>query len=786
LTGADRDVDRILITGSCLTGKAECWFSQEVERPTRLIRDWTFESVIIGLYRTFITTATAQQAMQRYTQVRFSRDEGVTGFHSDLMLWAGRLAQFPDIYSFKRRLLNGLPFEYRQHLALYDGITAEHSSIDEILLRARRLERTLSALSSIRSSRGSDRNTAATEASPPRTAIVSARQRDQRQRNTSTKQPQGRIHASTGSQIQRSAAYDRGNTSAPVPAAKGDTSKLTCFKCGKIGHIATDPKCPQYKKPEQRRIFAAQVIDDRPEADLPANEDGPEDQDKAPGPETEEIIPDEDRDDLPDAEDHADGSQYESDASTHDAYGAYDDFEGYALPSEDEEPIYIRAMHEQEPSASPTPPHFDDIDWQSRRTDVRTRYRRAPWMPHDAWEFSPNIGVTHVRGCDTCAHYKEHLTVAGALREEQRSLAWETRDKFERDLIHLGWILAQEGGRIPPGEANLLTLRALNASLEQQIHELTRQIEAVRRVSDHATARCNELSEALECERLDVSLRAGEADFWLEEYQHLQGKYRSLEDQLTKHNQREFPDKDLPGSNEIPLTHELRSYNACCDDSQLLNGQTRLPLIGENSARSGPEPFDLAVDRMAAIRENESTYREREFRSAQRRNYERGERPRTSGDDRRCMAALVKVNGLEAYALLDTGSTTVSITNDFARVARIGVQQLDNPVTLQLGTVGSRSMINFGARARIELGPIMEANAYIDVVNIDRYDMIIGTPFMRRHKIVLDFSNDTLSAKGHAIQTMTAGQEDLMLAKKRASRSRTSTTVDGRGAHASL
>lgn len=189
---------------------------------------------------------------------------------------------------------------------------------------------------------------------------------------------------------------------------------------------------------------------------------------------------------------------------------------------------------------------------------------------------------------------------------------------------------------------------------------------------------------------------------------------------------------------------------------------------------------------MAAFRENESTPLEHEFRSAQHRTYERGERPRTSGDDRRCMAALVKVNSLEAYALLDTGSTTVSITNDFARVARLRVQQLDNPITLQLGTVGSRSMINYGARARIELGSIVEDNAYVDVVNIDRYDMIIGTPFMRRHKLVLDFSDDTLSAKGHAISIMTAGQEDLMLAKKRASRPRTSTTMDGRGAQASL
>jgi hypothetical protein len=94
------------------------------------------------------------------------------------------------------------------------------------------------------------------------------------------------------------------------------------------------------------------------------------------------------------------------------------------------------------------------------------------------------------------------------------------------------------------------------------------------------------------------------------------------------------------------------------------------------------------------------------------------------------MAVLVKVNGIEAYALLDTGSTTMSITHDFAHVAKLSVIQLENPVPLQLGTVGSQSIINYGARTHLELGPVSEDDAYLDVVNIDRYDMIIGTPFM--------------------------------------------------------
>jgi len=173
---------------------------------------------------------------------------------------------------------------------------------------------------------------------------------------------------------------------------------------------------------------------------------------------------------------------------------------------------------------------------------------------------------------------------------------------------------------------------------------------------------------------------------------------------------------------------------------------------------------------IAAVRDGMNTPHKREFRLVQHYHNASGERPQTTGSDHCCMAALVKVNGLKAYALLDSGSMTVSIMHDFACVAKLKVMQLENPVPLQLGTVGSQSIINYGARTCLELGPIIDSNAYLDVVNINRYDMIIGTPFMRKHKLVLDFDQDTLSIRGTQLTMMTSGQEDLMLAKKHALR----------------
>jgi hypothetical protein len=44
--------------------------------------------------------------------------------------------QYLDEYSFKHQLLNGLLSELCYHLALYEGVTTEQSTISEIVSRA--------------------------------------------------------------------------------------------------------------------------------------------------------------------------------------------------------------------------------------------------------------------------------------------------------------------------------------------------------------------------------------------------------------------------------------------------------------------------------------------------------------------------------------------------------------------------------------------------------------------------------------------------------------------------
>ncbi|KAK1234691.1 hypothetical protein PQX77_002103 [Marasmius sp. AFHP31] len=68
-----------------------------------------------------------------------------------------------------------------------------------------------------------------------------------------------------------------------------------------------------------------------------------------------------------------------------------------------------------------------------------------------------------------------------------------------------------------------------------------------------------------------------------------------------------------------------------------------------------------------------------------------GKHPERSTAEKRCLAAWVVLNGVKGFALFDSGSTADVVSPDFARVARMRIYQLENPLTLQLGTKGSQS-----------------------------------------------------------------------------------------------
>ncbi|KIM70774.1 hypothetical protein SCLCIDRAFT_100538, partial [Scleroderma citrinum Foug A] len=133
VTGYGHDVDHVLYTGLYLEGIATEWYDQEVELPDRCIDYWSFEDLICGLFKRFIHEATAQQA-------------GALAFFNDMKRRAHRMVKPPDDYLFRRKFIGGLPHSIVKTVLEARGITAEHSTMDEILNEVKRMEGAQKAL----------------------------------------------------------------------------------------------------------------------------------------------------------------------------------------------------------------------------------------------------------------------------------------------------------------------------------------------------------------------------------------------------------------------------------------------------------------------------------------------------------------------------------------------------------------------------------------------------------------------------------------------------------------
>lgn len=115
-------------------------------------------------------------------------------------------------------------------------------------------------------------------------------------------------------------------------------------------------------------------------------------------------------------------------------------------------------------------------------------------------------------------------------------------------------------------------------------------------------------------------------------------------------------------------------------------------------------------------------------------------------------------NGNEALSLMDSGSSIEGMSSDFAAAHGITTFALDPPVRLQMGCVGSRGLINFGANVEITLGTRTKT-VYFDVLNVDHYDLVLGVGFMIQFGIVPDFTSQEIRFGNDIIHSLPAPTE---------------------------
>jgi hypothetical protein len=129
-----------------------------------------------------------------------------------------------------------------------------------------------------------------------------------------------------------------------------------------------------------------------------------------------------------------------------------------------------------------------------------------------------------------------------------------------------------------------------------------------------------------------------------------------------------------------------------------------------------------------------------------------------------CLSTWVTINSVCALTLFDSGSTTDSVSLDFTQVMDLRLFQVMKQVALQLGCVGSRGSINYGVCPNISFMSIQEHPYYLDIVNIDRYNCILSTPFMHEHNIMLDFGISAILIHSQKVLALSGKEEASLLA----------------------
>ena len=116
-------------------------------------------------------------------------------------------------------------------------------------------------------------------------------------------------------------------------------------------------------------------------------------------------------------------------------------------------------------------------------------------------------------------------------------------------------------------------------------------------------------------------------------------------------------------------------------------------------------------------------------------------------DFKRCIPCpiiiTVKINGELARAIIDSGSLVDFMSTKFADQIGIRKIALAKLLLIQLVVQSSRSKVNYCTNVRIQYGEINSIQ-YFDIMNLDNYNIILGTLFLFQHQVFIRFNDSRL------------------------------------------
>lgn len=134
--------------------------------------------------------------------------------------------------------------------------------------------------------------------------------------------------------------------------------------------------------------------------------------------------------------------------------------------------------------------------------------------------------------------------------------------------------------------------------------------------------------------------------------------------------------------------------------------------------------------------------------------------------NRQGLTAIIKIDGIEAYTCFDSGSELDAISPDFTRAAGIDQVARADTLKVRLGTKGSGSATSYEAKPELDFGNTTMARE-MDILNLDRYDAILGSPFCNQYKVILDYDTRTIRFGKTTLKALSRDEEASVRRKGR-------------------
>ncbi|KIJ42943.1 hypothetical protein M422DRAFT_253733, partial [Sphaerobolus stellatus SS14] len=114
-------------------------------------------------------------------------------------------------------------------------------------------------------------------------------------------------------------------------------------------------------------------------------------------------------------------------------------------------------------------------------------------------------------------------------------------------------------------------------------------------------------------------------------------------------------------------------------------------------------------------------------------------RPTWSKHDLLTITGYFLVGGTKARCLFDSGCEGIIMSSEFAQATGIRMHKLPEPIGIQQAFQGSRAKLYYTATTDITVGQRTYKET-LNIANVDYYDVMLGTPFLRQVKANIDFN----------------------------------------------